>query len=391
MAVSPGEAVYDLATRILPGPVADRLLPGRRREYRDVGVTAVPDARRRLLIGPVNSAGQGYAWAESAMRLPDAAAASIMYRGADDVLGFTAHHVIPVSALISNGRWRTAQQQAILSGFTHAIIESGRPIFEPDGDVLAQIRRLEHAGIRVALLWHGSDIRLPSIHAAAETDSPFAHGYPDTEVLERIASANQELGAAAGVVQFVSTPDLLAFVPGAHWLPVVVDADGWAAAAGTPALTRARPVVVHAPSRAGLKGGERVSAAMRALEAEGLIEYRELHGVPAAQMPALYGDADIVLDQFLIGSYGVAACEALAAGRLVVGHVADEVRSAVRSASGQELPIVQSWVAELGDVVSELVSDRAGSAAKAAAGVGFVRAVHDGALSAQVLRGFLDT
>ncbi len=45
--------------------------------------------------------------------------------------------------------------------------------------------------------------------------------------------------------------------------------------------------------------------------------------MPADAMPEVYGGADIVLDQFPLGTYGVAACEALVAGRLVVSHVSD--------------------------------------------------------------------
>lgn len=391
MAGGVGDAANRLVTALLPDAVADRVLPGRRREYRDVGVTAVPDAGRRLLIGPVNSAGQGYAWAEAARGLADTTAASIMYRGADDVFGFTAHHVIPVSALIANARWRTAQQKAILTGFTHVIVESGRPIFQRDGDVVEQIRRMEAAGIRVAMLWHGSDIRLPSAHAAKEPDSPFARGYPDTDALERIAAANRTIADETGAFLFVSTPDLLEFAPGARWLPVVVDVTEWESAAAMPAFARERPVVVHAPSNAGLKGSDLIVEPMRKLHDEGLIEYREVRGVPSAQMREVYGSADIVLDQFLVGSYGVAACEAMAAGRLVVGHISDDVRDAVRARSGSELPIRQSRASEIEQVVRAIIADRAGSAIAAATGVEFARTVHGGELAARTLQEFLRT
>lgn len=391
MPPSLGERAYAVVTRLLPGAIADRVLPGRRREFRETGVTRVAPAGRRLLIGPVNSAGQGFAWARAAERLPDVAAASIMYRGEDDVFGFTADHVIPVSALISNGRWRDAQQAAILGGFTHVVVESGRPVFGREGDVGAQLRMLQDRGVSVALVWHGSDIRLPSEHARREPDSPFRDGaYPDTEVLERVARENRELVERACVPVFVSTPDLVAFVPEAIWLPVVVDADRWAEAAALPALERERPVVVHAPSRAGLKGSDAIADVVRKLHDEGVIDYREMRGLPADQMPDFYGEADIVLDQFLIGSYGVAACEAMAAGRLVVGHVSDEVRAAVSVKTGLELPVVQARVAELEDVLRRIAADRGGYQPQAASGRAFVRTVHEGTYSADVLRSFLD-
>lgn len=384
---------YRLIVAVLPGAVAGRVLPGLARQFRETGVTTVADARRRLLITPVNSAGQGQAWARAAERLPEVSAASTMFRGGDDVFGFTADHVIPATALVGNERWRRAQGKAISHGFTHVIIESGRHPFRPDGSVLDLVRGLEDAGIRVALLWHGSDIRLPSAHAAAEPDSPFRDGaYVDTAALESIAAANARLSAASGVPVFVSTADLLAFVPGAIWLPVVVDAERWASAAARPALTGEGPLrVVHVPSRAGLKGSHRIADTMQRLQDEGVVEYTELHGIPSGRMPEVIGATDIVLDQFLAGAYGVAVCEALAAGRLVVSHVAEGTREAVRRASGRDLPVVQARAGELEGVIRGIAADRARFATRASEGPDFVRAVHDGTMSAEVLRPFLDS
>jgi glycosyltransferase involved in cell wall biosynthesis len=120
-----------------------------------------------------------------------------------------------------------------------------------------------------------------------------------------------------------------------------------------------------------------------------LIEYRRVEGVPSQEMPALYRNADIVLDQFRLGDYGVAACEAMAAGRLVIGHVSDEVRDRVRRSTGLELPIVESRFSSVGEVIEDVLSDRESWTSRAERGPEFVRAVHDGARSARVLAPFL--
>lgn len=385
-------AVAQAAAARVPAPLADRLFPGRRREFREAGVTRAPIGERRLFIGPVNSAGQAHEWARAVERLPGVGAASFQYRGADDVFGFPADHVISTTCFVRNSRWRAAQRRGVESGFTHVLVESGRHLFGTEGTVLAQIRALQAAGLTVGQIWHGSDIRLPSQHAAGEPDSPFHPGrYPDTEALETIVLAHRRLIADAGVPQFVSTPDLLEFVPGATWVPVVVDVPRWSGAGARPALRGSRPpVVVHAPTRTGLKGSDRITEGMRALHDEGVIEYRELHGIPSADMPAVFGDADIVLDQFLAGAYGVAASEALAAGRLVVSHVGEDVRAAVAATTGAELPIVQARADELPAVIREIAGDPSRFAVHVEAGPAFVRAVHDGTLSAEALRPFLD-
>jgi hypothetical protein len=116
-----------------------------------------------------------------------------------------------------------------------------------------------------------------------------------------------------------------------------------------------------------------------------MITYQRLDGVPRDEVRAAIQQADIVLDQFGIGSYGVLAVEAMAAGRVVVSHVTDRVRAAFEPA----LPIVESAPDRLVEVVRGLVEDRDTARAAAAAGPGFAAAVHDGTRSGGVLRDVL--
>jgi len=138
-----------------------------------------------------------------------------------------------------------------------------------------------------------------------------------------------------------------------------------------------------------MKGTELVEPTLQRLHHEGLIEYRRLTTVPHDQMVAAYRDADIVLDQFSLGVYGVAACEAMAAGRVVVSHVNRFSRDAVLTSTDRNLPIVQARAHELEAVLRGLLEDREAARAAAARGPDFVGAVHDGRRSAQVLRPFL--
>lgn len=363
------------------------------REARAAGTTGEPGvlrgAQRRLFIAPVNSAGQGYAWARASERVEGTAAAAFMYRDPNDTFGFLADSEVPTVFFRTNRPWQRAQRRAVAARFTHVIVESGRQLFGTDEPLADQLRRLQRHRVAVALLWHGSDIRLPSAHAAREPDSPFrGSGYADTDRLEEIAQRGRALMADVDAPVFVSTPDLLDEVPQASWLPVVVDLKRWEASSSE-IRWGAKPIVVHVPSNAGLKGSSLIGATMRRLHAEGLVDYRELRNVPAAQMPAEYGRADIVLDQFALGIYGVAACEAMASGRLVISHVSDQVRDAVRVHTGRELPILQARADGLEGVLRAVVAEPDRFIALAATGREFVRAVHDGRRSANVLREFL--
>lgn len=376
------EGARPLRSRLLQ-PVIDL------RTARAVGTTTVSGASTRLLVGPVNSAGQARAWAGAAATLPDVAAANVVHVRPGDAFRFPADHAVPRSVAVGNRVWQRAQRRAVGRRFTHVLIESGQQLFGPADSVAEQAADLARDGVRVGLVWHGSDIRLPSAHARREADSPFAGGrYADGAALEETAARNLALAQTSGLPSFVSTPDLLALVPGATWLPVVVDPADWRASSG-PVLERARPVVVHAPSRAGLKGSDLIEDTMARLHDEGVVEYRQLAGVAHADMPRVYGDADIVLDQFSLGIYGVAACEALAAGRVVVSHVDAGVRATVRALTGEELPILQSRAGDLEATIRDILQDRDAHRARAAFGPAFVTAVHDGRRSADALAGFL--
>src|SRR5690606_6178868 len=122
-----------------------------------------------------------------------------------------------------------------------------------------------------------------------------------------------------------------------------------------------------------------------ALAAEGLIEYRRAEGLTPEGVRDLYREADVVLDQFRLGIYGVAACEAMAAGRVVVSMVDDVVRERVREHTGLELPVVEAPPDRLEAVLRDVVAHRDRYVAAARPGPDFVREVHDGRRSARVL------
>ncbi|MGO2739557.1 MAG: glycosyltransferase family 4 protein, partial [Cellulosimicrobium funkei] len=99
--------------------------------------------------------------------------------------------------------------------------------------------------------------------------------------------------------------------------------------------------------------------------------------------------ADVVLDQFALGSYGVAACEAMAAGRVVVSHVSDQVRDEVRRSTGTDLPVVQAEAGSLRAVLLRLLDDRDAARDAASRGPELVRRLHDGRAAAAALAPFL--
>ncbi len=343
----------------------------------------VPSKPVRLLVGPANQAGQAWEWCRAAERTLSSVAAQAfaVRRNAPD---YRADYAVSPQQY-RNPAWQREQERYVTTHFSHVLIEALRPILgnRYGRDCRGDIRVLARRGLSTALVAHGSEIRLPSRHAARERWSPFRQGGDLVDRLEEQARRHEAILRDFPGSIFVSTPDLLVDVRRAQWLPVAVEVDRWATT--SPVLDRARPRVVHAPSNAWLKGTPVISSVARRLEAAGLIEYQELDGVPHDQMPELVASADIVIDQVLMGLYGVAACEAMAAGRVVIGYVGSQVRGHVETATGRSLPVVEADPATLGGVIAELAADRNRARGIAAEGIAFVREIHDGTRSGQVL------
>lgn len=344
---------------------------------------AVPTAPVRLLIGPANFAGQAWAWARSAERHLDGVGATVMAvrRGG---LDFAADYAVPVRVYRSPS-WSVAQRDWIVQSFSHVLIDAMRPLLGPlyGADCEREADALRAAGLTVGMIAHGSDIRVPSRHREMYPLSPFDPDHPTTRGLQAQSERLSAVMLGFDGPTFVSTPDLLDFAPAATWLPVVVDGAVWAT--DRPVLERRRPVVVHVPSNPFLKGSHLVDGQLQDMSDRGLIEYRRLEGIAPDQVPAVVADADVVLDQFVLGLYSAMAVQGMFAGRLVVAHVADRVRARVPG----ELPVLEARPDDVVAVLERVLDDRATHQAMARDGLAYARRVHDGAMSARVLAPFL--
>lgn len=343
------------------------------------------DRRSRVLIAPVNYSGQGREWARALEHsTPDISAQNF----AIDVPGgfsFDADIVVPVATYHNDSDWQRREFEAA-AGATHVLIEAEEPPFGRllGRSVAAQSQALLDRGVDVAFLAHGTDARLPSRHI--ETN-PWSY-YRDESIYlpraETLAARNIALLESSGRPLFVSTPDLLLDLPSAHWCPVVVDPKRWetrrtARATGSPLR------VAHAPSVSAVKGTQLILPALERLVDEKVITLDLVTGVPTTDMPQRFANADVVIDQMRVGSYGVAAVEAMASGCVVVGHVSDEVRALITAQSGANLPIVEATV----DIIERVLRDLAGDQSfmsRRAQGLDFVQKLHDGRYSAKVLR-----
>ena len=340
-----------------------------------------------LGIGPANSAGQAWAWSRAAARLlPHVRPSVVTVR--NEKYDFPTDVPVLRTAFASDTSWQAAAAASAVATWTHALLEAGRPIFGTlnGRDFRGDAAQLAEAGVRVGLVMHGSEVRDPRLHATKHQWSPFADPTePRTKRLQQGCDTLLPLVRAFDGQVFVSTPDQLDYLPGASWLPVVVDTDRWCP--GPPVLERRVPLVVHAPSTPWLKGTDQVLAALQPIADAGRIELRLVTGMPPDQAAELVRSADVVVDQVLLGLYGVLACEAMSAGRLVLGNVGDRLRSRVPV----DVPVVEVTPGNLAEVLERFLGDPAAAREVAAPGRAFVERFHDGRYSAEVLAEFLTT
>lgn len=346
------------------------------------GALRTPDVH--LAIGPLNVAGQGFQWAEACRK----------FDGVDSVSFSGARRSVRVMTGQSHRRIlhhrfrptfaKTAWVRMVLRHATHFLDESFATI---TGDqrtetLTGDLPWLRDAGVSVAVVFHGSDIRSPSRHLESHPDSFFRLMDPQTVVkMERATHERRVAARESGLPLFVSTPDLLLDLPSAAWLPLALDTTAWQS--GGPALARRRLRVLHLPSRRvpPIKGTSFIDPVMKRLTTEGVVDYVSPVVVAHEHLPDLIRSVDVVIDQLLTGSYGVAAIEAMAAQRLVLGHVNADVRALV----DHPIPIVDCAPSSLENQVRKIAADPGRYVDTARAGAAFVEALHSGAGAANVL------
>jgi hypothetical protein len=118
--------------------------------------------------------------------------------------------------------------------------------------------------------------------------------------------------------------------------------------------TSSTPVLVHAPSEPNIKGTKYVRIAIDELKNRGIeFEYKELIGVPNSEAQKIYSNADIIVDQFLVGGIGTLAFEGMGHGKPVVGYIMEEVLNKHM----QDCPVFNANIDNLADRLEELIAN----------------------------------
>jgi UDP-N-acetylglucosamine 2-epimerase len=121
-----------------------------------------------------------------------------------------------------------------------------------------------------------------------------------------------------------------------------------------PEINREKPLVVHAPSRRWIKGTNYVLKAVELLKSKGFkFDFQLIEGMEHEKALNVLKNADIVVDQFIVGAYGMLSIEAMAYGKPVVCFIKESLYKLYPST----LPIVNANIDNLPQKLAMLIKD----------------------------------
>jgi len=231
--------------------------------------------------------------------------------------------------------------------------------------------------------FHGTDIRTPEI---AGRDNPYIRrlftGSPSAYGISLESSrVTQRRFARYGFVPLLPGRELEAYIqPGIfsqHYATnVALRVSNYAPSFPDPGAKK--PLIVHLPSNPVIKGTSVVLKAIEEIRDECDFEFRLVEGLPHAEAMGIVSQADIVLDQFLIGMYGLSALEGMAHGKPTVVYLAPRIADLL----GPGLPLVNSSPDDLSRTLVELIADGERRHRLGVAGRQYVERVHDSSVVA---------
>jgi hypothetical protein len=238
---------------------------------------------------------------------------------------------------------------------------------------------LRAEGKRIAFHFHGCEVRNRAHMMANHQLSTCTECEPFC--VPREQERVRALAAQFAQRSFYSTLDLAESVPNGSHLPLAIEAARWERAALDRPLpeqdrrdgVRGPVVIAHAPTQRLIKGTRHVEAAVERLRAEfPQVELRMIERQPWASMPAFLAGCDILVDQLMMGWYGLLAIEGMAERRAVVAYLRADLRPRF-----PDCPIVSAEPATLYEVLRGLVRDPARRMRIGEQGARFAREHHD--------------
>ena len=225
---------------------------------------------------------------------------------------------------------------------------------------LLDLPLLQRMGKGIAVTFQGDDARQGDycrahfpITAVSEVEEGYYAPATDVHKRHRITKIAQYADRI-----YALNPDLLHVLPPQTQFMAYANVDPreW-----QPVINSASdlPVVLHAPSHRGVKGTRFILEAVRQLEAEGVpFKFVLVEGLANAEAKKLYQQADLLIDQLLIGWYGGLAVELMALGKPVICYLRESDLHFIPNAMRADLPLINAEPGNIYAVLKEWLTTR---------------------------------
>ncbi|NTU89059.1 MAG: glycosyltransferase [Actinobacteria bacterium] len=154
-----------------------------------------------------------------------------------------------------------------------------------------------------------------------------------------------------------------------------------------PSPEKERPLIVHAPTNSRVKGSDYIKEAIERLSKVYDFDFVLVEKMPQEDAFEWYSRADIIVDQLLVGAYGVFALEGMALGKPVITYIREDIIGAYPA----ELPIVTATVDTIYERIEYLLKDGELRHDLGIAGRRYVENYHDYRIIARLLASIYST
>lgn len=189
---------------------------------------------------------------------------------------------------------------------------------------------LKAMGKKVFMHFHGTDIRMQSIH---KQNNPWAEEFYRDQVTINEKWLQDRLLLFSNFCDaiFVSSYELLDYAPMAQVIPRALDVRAWEF---KPAPQNRPLKIIHAPSNHNTKGTHFILRGIEELKKRNnVFEFQLIQNVPHSELKREIENADILIDQLLIGDCGLASFEAMVAGTIPVAYIMPRIEEQLSNLS----------------------------------------------------------
>lgn len=238
---------------------------------------------------------------------------AIGYNYFHTALGFT-HNILPADGYEIINVWGEAMEYFDLFHFHYALT--------PFTD-LRDLAMIAAKGKPCIMHHWGSDVRKPSIATRLNPYVNLENCPTDVEIDKRLRQVSRYISTAI-VQDYEVLPYVADYYKKVHVLPVTIELEKFKPS--YPRVDEKNPLVVHAPTQPRYKGTAAIEKAITALQQEIPFRYKRIEHMSHAEAKEVYKQADIIIDQILVGSFGIFAVESMAFGKPVIAYIREDLQ-----------------------------------------------------------------